>query len=87
LRVGAAKQSIACGLFSGGEGAFIMVTVTNGALGHLTFAGAAGAIFTTIGQGNALPQGGLQNGFIWAGIKLFAASFQSNLVRQSHSFK
>jgi hypothetical protein len=56
-------------------------------LSHLTFARAAGAIFTTIGQGNALPQCGLQNGFVKVGIKLFAAGFQSNLVRQSHSFK
>jgi hypothetical protein len=29
----------------------------------------------------------LQNGFVKVGIKLFAAGFQSNLVRQSHSFK
>jgi hypothetical protein len=29
----------------------------------------------------------LQNSFIRAGIKLFATGFQSNLVRQSHSFK
>jgi hypothetical protein len=41
-----------------------MVAMANKALGHLTFAGAAGAIFATIGQGNALPQGSLQNGFI-----------------------
>ena len=41
-----------------------MVAMTDRALRHLTFAGAAGAIFTTIGQGDALPQGGLQNGFV-----------------------
>jgi hypothetical protein len=61
--------------------------MANEALGNLTLARATGTIFTTIGQGNALPQGGLQNGFIRAGIKLFATGFQSNLVRQSHSFK
>ena len=64
-----------------------MVAMTYRTLSHLTFAGATGAIFTAIGQGNTLPKGGLQNGFIRAGIKLFAAGFQSNLVRQSHSFK
>jgi hypothetical protein len=61
--------------------------MVNEALSNLTFAGAARAIFATIGQGDALPQGSLQNSFIRAGIKLFAAGFQSNLVRQSHSFK
>jgi hypothetical protein len=64
-----------------------MVAMANRALGYQAFTRATGAIFATIGQGDALPQRSLQNGFIWVGIKLFATGFQGNLVRQSHSFK
>jgi hypothetical protein len=51
-------------LFSGGQGPFIVVAMANLTLSNLTFTRATGPILTAIGQGDALTQGGLQDGFV-----------------------
>ena len=52
----------------------------------LALAGASGTIFTTIGQLNIVTQIRLEHVFVGVNLKLFAARFDGDLVRHSHSF-
>ena len=51
------------------------------------FAGATSSIFAAIGKLNALTECGFQDSFILGNSKLFAARFERDLVRHSHSFQ
>ena len=64
-----------------------MLAMVDLTLKDLAFAGSTGPIFAAIGQLNPLAQSGFQNIFIWSNGKLFAALFERDLIRHSHSFQ
>ena len=84
LRTGTAEEGQPGGFFLVLEGMGLRFAMVNRAVQHFSLAGTTGTVLAAIGHGEALTQGGVENGFIGIGNKLLAAGLNGNLV--AHRF-